>query len=128
MKPAPVTSHWGIWCRQVGRGKTGPLRVWSHGVDNATCLSAGVPPLHLKWRLQKRSPLAAMPMVKASRLCQGEPIASKFGSSGLLRVYKKVGVTNQEYPGPKIVVSAVQNGTQNELKAALDVQNVRPQF
>ena len=24
-KPAPVTSHRGIWCRRVGRGKTVPL-------------------------------------------------------------------------------------------------------
>ena len=42
----------GIWCRWVSRGKTVPERVWSLGVDNGTRLSAGVPPLHLGWRLE----------------------------------------------------------------------------
>ena len=56
-KPAAVTSHWGIWCRRVGRGKTVPERVWSLGVDNATSLSAGVPPLHLGWRLERKKTL-----------------------------------------------------------------------
>ena len=45
---ALLSSH-----RPVGRGKTVPERVWSLGVDNATSLSAGVPPLHLGWRLER---------------------------------------------------------------------------
>ena len=31
-----------------------PERVWSLDVDNATSLSAGVPPLHLGWRLVRK--------------------------------------------------------------------------
>ena len=53
-KPAPVDSHRGIWCRRVSRGITVPERVWSLGVDNATSLRAGVPPLHLGWRLVRK--------------------------------------------------------------------------
>ena len=54
MKPAPVDSHRGIWCRRVSRGKSVPERVWSLDVDNATSLSAGMPPLHLGWRLKEK--------------------------------------------------------------------------
>ena len=50
-KPAPVDLHRDIWCRRVSRGITVPEWVWSLGVDNVTSLSAGVPPLHLGWRL-----------------------------------------------------------------------------
>ena len=47
---------WGIRCRWVG-AKTVPKWGWSLGVDHATSLSAGVPPLHPpRWRLQKNSP------------------------------------------------------------------------
>ena len=45
-KPAPVTLHWGIWCRRVCKSKTVPERVWFLGVDNAISRSAGVSPLH----------------------------------------------------------------------------------
>ena len=47
----PHTGAFGVG----GWGKTASERVWSLGVDNATSLSAGVPPLHLGWRLVKKT-------------------------------------------------------------------------
>ena len=58
-----------------------PERVLSLGVDNATSLSAGVPPLHLEWRLKEKKMCCIH--VRATHIKLGNEV--EFDSSNTVR-------------------------------------------